>query len=59
MNIKKCPFCGAEAEITHSSFGDYAEKYYRVECKGIRGHCLDSWTEEVEDAVAIWNDREE
>ena len=55
--IKLCPFCGMECNVLGTTFGDSMTKYYRVECDGIMGHCLDHWSDTKEEAIEAWNRR--
>lgn len=52
----KCPFCGSDVEIEETTFGDSSEIYYRVNCKK-KGHSLDWWSENINEAINVWNER--
>ncbi|MGD9697528.1 hypothetical protein [Acinetobacter sp.] len=50
-----CPFCGATAKMTSTTFGDSMKEYYRVECEN--GDALDCWDDTENEARQTWNRR--
>ena len=61
IDLKRCPFCGGKAKISH--MGPYASKTSKVECEGC-GACTKYFfisTEYAADVVAAeaWNRRTE
>jgi Lar family restriction alleviation protein len=52
-----CPFCGSDTEIETTTFGDCMTDYFRVNCKQ-KGHSLDWWEEDKNEAIAVWNERQ-
>ena len=52
-----CPFCGSDTEIETTTFGDSMTDYFRVNCKQ-KGHSLDWWEEDKNNAIAVWNERQ-
>lgn len=55
MHLLACPFCGGEARIKTSTFGDNDIICYGVECEN--GHALDYWNEDKSKAIDYWNSR--
>lgn len=53
--LKKCPFCGGEAEIGRIQAG--REVYYRVSCEECSGS--GAWFHTEAEAIAAWNRRVE
>jgi len=52
MKLKKCPFCGSEAEV----YGDC--DMVKIRCSNYDCQCsLLAWWDEVEDAAEEWNAR--
>ena len=52
-----CPFCGSDTEIETNTFGDSMTEYYRVNCKQ-KGHSLDWWSDTIDEAISVWNERQ-
>lgn len=52
-----CPFCGSITEIETTTFGDSMTDYFRVNCKQ-KGHSLDWWSDTVDEAISVWNERQ-
>lgn len=52
-----CPFCGSDTEIETTTFGDSMTDYFRVNCKQ-KGHSLDWWSDTVDEAISVWNERQ-
>ena len=52
-----CPFCGSDTEIETTTFGDSITDYFRVNCKQ-KGHSLDWWSDTVDEAISVWNERQ-
>ena len=57
MCVLPCPFCGSDTEIETTTFGDSMTDYFRVNCKQ-KGHSLDWWEEDKNNAIAVWNERQ-
>jgi hypothetical protein len=56
-DIKPCIFCGAQAKVVSTTFGDHETLSYRVRCQGTEKDALDDWRDTAEEAIAIWNRR--
>lgn len=57
MELKDCPFCGAEAEFTPFEYGDHnSGNDFTVRCTGPEGHRLDH-VGPKEELIPIWNSR--
>lgn len=55
INLKKCPFCGGDAEIF--STGDYLKKtFYRIHCKKFCCLQVNFYSSKIA-AVEAWNRR--
>ena len=54
-DLLACPFCGANARITSTTFGDSMTEYYRAECDN--GDALDYWDDTEDEARQTWNKR--
>ncbi len=52
-----CPFCGSDTEIETTTFGDSMTDNFRVNCKQ-KGHSLDWWSDTVDEAILVWNERQ-
>ena len=52
-----CPFCGSDTEIETTTFGDSMIDYFRVNCRQ-KGHSLDWWSDTVDEAISVWNERQ-
>jgi hypothetical protein len=52
-----CPFCGSDTEIETRTFGDSMTEYFRVNCKQ-KGHSLDWWSDSINEATTVWNERQ-
>ena len=56
-DLETCPFCGSEAEIKSTTFGDNPNEYFRAACKGKANHSLDCWSDTSKCAIEVWNKR--
>ena len=52
IELKPCPFCGGEAEITHYDGDGYLP--HCTKCAGM----VETWFKHEEEAVEAWNRRE-
>ncbi len=55
VGLKKCPFCGGEADCNNAGFMQYGWKKWAVECPmcGVVTHFFDT----EEKAIEAWNRR--
>lgn len=53
-NLKKCPFCNAEAEL-HFSEGESGKRYYWVSCN--KCSCIQTLFDTPQEAIDFWNNR--
>jgi len=56
--LKPCPFCGADAEVTEMYIGDNMTPYYRISCKGADLHSLDFLDYNKKIVIGAWNTRQ-
>ena len=57
--IKPCPFCGGEAELTHGTLFDGEARWFDVICKNTRcrGFSLVCNNHTEDEAIEAWNKR--
>lgn len=53
-NLKRCPFCNAEAEL-HFSEGESGKRYFWVSCK--KCSCSQTLFDTPQEAISAWNNR--
>ena len=53
--LRSCPFCGAEAELKDTTFGDSSKIDYTIEC--VECDSVGGWQDTKFEAVEAWNKR--
>lgn len=61
MKLKRCPFCGVEAEIFTAAelkfaIADASREYFTIRCRSC--FCGTGWYPSIDRAVETWNRRE-
>lgn len=56
MELRKCPFCGGEAEMMENGMGLFRVYHF---CEILNGFLETNWFYGEEEAAARWNAREE
>ena len=56
MELRKCPFCGGEAEMMENGMGLFRVYHF---CETLNGFYGTNWFYSEEEAAARWNERDE
>lgn len=56
MELRKCPFCGGDAEVMENGAGLFRVDHF---CETLLGFIGTNWFYSEEEAAARWNAREE